>query len=597
MPFQNLFFFLIVIFLLTLDSGGDGSLPTFWPDTVLLILLPAGYALTARNLLSRIPAKASAYFRAEKWLIIFAVALFALCVFGLGLPGYLQFASFGGLLPSMPDVLGLGYFLMLLSLLWLQCRPKYEQIFQHQYTAASFVVSRLRNNIPIVLPWLILGMLLDLLGLLPFPRLQELVNSESGDTFTLIFFVLLLLLVFPPLLRRFWGCTPLPPGEHRSMVEQFCARLGFQSEILLWPLFEGQALTAGVVGIVPKLRYLLLTPALLKALPPAEIKAVLAHEVGHVKKYHMLLYMVLFIGFALFSSALAEPLSSFVLSSNLFFFLLAEFGLEPESIIIILVALPMLAMLLLYFRYIFGYFIRNFERQADLHAFTVQQSAWPMINAFERISMLSGNIKDEPSWHHFSIAQRIAMLRRCEEDPGAVRGHERKLYLSLALYLLLLIAMLTALHFAPTAPDEQAERRYKIILLQQTLAERPHDARMYHALGDLLGSQHREEEALAAYEEALRLGLRSTELQNNLAWLLLTAENVLLRDPKRALKLARLAVKEEEAGFILDTLAVALAANGDPGAAVAAEQRAMVLNPAMREYAQSQIERFRQELP
>jgi len=52
------------------------------------------------------------------------------------------------------------------------------------------------------------------------------------------------------------------------------------------------------------------------------------------------------------------------------------------------------------------------------------------------------------------------------------------------------------------------------------------------------------------------------ELNNNLAWLLLTARDKTLRDPLRALSLAGTASMLKKEGFILDTLATAYWANG-----------------------------------
>lgn len=592
MPFQNLFVLLLVISFLSI-AGSTPPPATDWFHVALLLLIPLAYALVAAVALSRVKARASAYFRAEKRLALFAVAVFLFCLFQLDLTGYLHFASFGGRLPSMPEALGLGYFFLLLGLLWLRSRRLYDCVFQHHHSGPRFVLTKLRSNLPLVLPWLLLGLLLDLLALLPLPWLQAALESRHGDLFSLVLVVIFLVLAFPPLIRRLWGCTPLPPGEHRQMVEAFCRRLGFHSEILLWPLFDGQFLSAGVVGILPRLRYLLLTPALLQALSRPEIEAVLAHEIGHVKKLHIPLYIFLFLGLALLASALADPLLALLIASPLFFFFLERLGMEAETVVALLAALPMLALLLLYFRYVFGYFLRNFERQADLHAFVVQGGAGPLISAFERIAVLSGNIRDEPSWHHFSIAQRVDMLRRCEADPGAVRGQDRKLHLSLALYVVLLGGLIGGLSRMPTDLKPDTDRRYTELMLNRALEERPVEPRLHHALGDLLYDQGREDEARVAYERALIHGVDAPELRNNLAWLLLTARNQRLRDPERALVLARQAASQLEAGFILDTLAAALAANHDPSGAVAAEELAMEVDPENRLYYQEQIQALR----
>jgi Zn-dependent protease with chaperone function len=112
---------------------------------------------------------------------------------------------------------------------------------------------------------------------------------------------------------------PLPPGPVRDRLVAFCRSQGFHSEIYSWPLFEGQVLTAGIMGIVPRLRFLLITPALLETLNEKEIDSVLAHEIGHVKHLHLILYLILFLGFSLLAGAVATPLPHLILSNELFY--------------------------------------------------------------------------------------------------------------------------------------------------------------------------------------------------------------------------------------------------------------------------------------
>jgi len=80
----------------------------------------------------------------------------------------------------------------------------------------------------------------------------------------------------------------MEPGLVRTHIEAFCRRQNLKyADILIWPLFEGQILTAGVMGLVRRFRYLLFTPALLQSLSVEEVDAVMAHEIGHVKRYHL----------------------------------------------------------------------------------------------------------------------------------------------------------------------------------------------------------------------------------------------------------------------------------------------------------------------
>jgi hypothetical protein len=93
----------------------------------------------------------------------------------------------------------------------------------------------------------------------------------------------------------------------------------------------------------------------------------------------------------------------------------------------------------------------------------------------------------------------------------------------------------------------------------------------------------------------LQLTPMNAEVNNNLAWLLLTAQDKTLRNPERALTLARTALLLKERGNILDTLATAYWANGLAGEAMVTELQAIRLDPDNQAYYQGQLERFRKQ--
>ena len=94
--------------------------------------------------------------------------------------------------------------------------------------------------------------------------------------------------------------------------------------------------------------------------------------------------------------------------------------------------------------------------------------------------------------------------------------------------------------------------------------------------------------ALRAYEQALKLYPGDASLLNSAAWFLLTTEDAKVRDAKRALPLAREAVKlsEEENGNILDTLAKALHDTGELAEAARYGKMAAKLAPDNEEIVQ-----------
>lgn len=594
MIYNNLLYFLVVIFIFSTDMPPET--PWLAPHWALLCLAGATWAFSrlARWVFAVAGAGPAAYFGAEKRLSILAVLVFIGFVHLLDLKYYLTPLALGERLPFLVDIAGLACFFVLLALVWLHARTRYQALFGRSYTPWGFVWSNARANLPIVLPWLLLSLLFDLLKLLPVPALAELLRSPWGELVFFLLFLVFLVLLFPLLVRWLWGCTPLPPGPHRERLLRFCRAQGFHSEILIWPLFEGQVLTAGIMGIVPKLRFLLITPALLEALSEEEIDSVLAHEIGHVKRLHLVLYILLFIGFSLLAGALAEPLPHFLLASDFFYRLLSLSPFAPESLMGILITVPLLILMLLYFRFVFGYFIRNFERQADLYVFRVQGTSRPLIASFEKISRLSGSRREEKNWHHFGIGERIDFLQRCEQDRRHIKKHDRKVLLSLTLYGLVIASLVFSLHRTDVERiSDGYETKYAEAVLLRKVRQEPDNSLWLIVLGDLLQSRQMEKKAMDAYEQALLLTPMNADLNNNLAWLLLTAQDRNLRDRQRALTLARTAVLGKEHGYVLDTLATAYWANGLLDEALATQAKAIRIDPENRAYYREQMEKFR----
>jgi tetratricopeptide (TPR) repeat protein len=167
-------------------------------------------------------------------------------------------------------------------------------------------------------------------------------------------------------------------------------------------------------------------------------------------------------------------------------------------------------------------------------------------------------------------------------------------WFSLAAYLLVLTAVVFLLRQMPVEGlARQYEEKYIETVLWQKVQQEPDKALWLRLAGDLMQNKKMEKKALAAYEMALEFVPVSPDLQNNLAWLLLTSEGLQLRDPPRALTLARSAALAKPLGSFLDTLGLAYWANGLIEEAEAAEQEAVLADPVGRDYYQQQVERFR----
>jgi tetratricopeptide (TPR) repeat protein len=270
---------------------------------------------------------------------------------------------------------------------------------------------------------------------------------------------------------------------------------------------------------------------------------------------------------------------------------------QPSHALTTAQTVAMFVLMIVYFRYFLGFFMRNFERQADAFAFKAMGSAEPLVRVFDKIAWLSGTSHDQPSWHHFSIGQRIDFLQRCEADSKQLHNHNRKIYGSLTAYLLILVLSALTLWKMPDnlmagAPQE----KYAQTVIQQKMADDPQNFVWPQLLGDLNYSRRHYQDAIAAYERSLLLNPDNAEVLNNLAWLLLTVDIHSIHNRTAALRLAKRAVIQLPAPHILDTLALAYFANGRVDLAIQTEKRAFALDPANRAYYIDQLKKFARQL-
>lgn len=596
MIYNNLIYFLVAIFCFSMAGGQEnGGLPEWaiWP---LLLVFLYGFDRLVKKIFRRYASggQSSGYFKAEKRSAIGALVLFIGLVFGLDLKYHLGFLDIGGLFPSFVDIGGLAVFMLLLIVVWLRARIFYQRVFGRNYTPRSFVLSNLAANLPIVTPWILLSLITDLIALFDWPWLNKLYATPYGDMAFFVLFLVFVFIFFPPLIRRLWRCKPLAEGDLRDHLQTFCKKQNFDAGIYLWPLFEGRVITAGVMGVVPGLRYLLITPALIETMNLRELESVVAHEIGHVKRFHLVLYVFLLGSFVISTAFLGEPLYYLFFSQDFFYSLVALTGFSPESLRTAFIVVPTLVTLIFFFRYVFGFFMRNFERQADLHVFPVVGTSQPIISAFEKISLLSGNIRNQPSWHHFGIGERIDFLERCEHDSATIARHHRKVLFSLIVYIAVLASLLFALRQVDYSQAMASyEKKYVAAELIYNANQEENPAHWLYFAGNYFIEHDLEQRAVWAYSLSLERAPEQPEVLNNLAWLLITAKDTALRDPVQALKYARIAAEQKPAGYILDTLAMAWWANGYVDNAVRVEEQARFVDGEQAVYYTAQIALFR----
>lgn len=531
----------------------------------------------------------------EARFIISALFLYFYLVYGTGFKNIIEGFSFVRDSSFLDIVIGIAPFFLLLIILWFNSFILYRTSSSVSITREKYLISHLRLNIPILLPVFLLSLFQDLLSIIPFTK--NIGASESFSFLDLVWFLpfmILLMIFYPFFLRLIWGTHPMPRGERREKFEAFCRNAGLKvSEIFIWTSFPGRIITAGITGFIARLRYLFITPELLDLLNDEEMEAVIAHEAGHVKKRHMIYYGLLFLGFPLFFSLLSSLLAFAVYGfSDYIDPLITKFTNDPTMFS--LSALMFFALVIvMYFRLFFGVLSRNFERQADLFVFEVVGHPFALISSLEKISRVGGHIKDQPNWHHFSIGQRINFLVDCVEDRRCRDLHEKKIGRikgTLIAFVCVSLLLLGAINLSVI--KNPIELNFLENQAQRIMTKNPHQVELPIAVADILYARKQYRRAEHMYRHIIQNNPDNATALNNLAWLYATADDLSLRDNKKALALAQKAASLTREPHILDTLAEAYFINGNTDEALKAIEEAIVLKPADLAYYYKQKQKF-----
>lgn len=233
----------------------------------------------------------------------------------------------------------------------------------------------------------------------------------------IILIALFMFIKSPFFIRHIWKTATLPDGEVRRRVESLASKSKIKyRDILIWNIGDRNVANAGMAGLLPKSRYIFMTDSLLSNLDIDEIEAIVAHEFGHIKYKHVLAYMLFSFGYLIF-----------------FTFLYAIFypvikGIQLNTILSALLgALATLLVFFTYFVFIFRYFSRKFERQADLYATSIIGDPESFKNALIKVASINYMPIQIPRFveifrTHPSVYERLRLVDRfILGDPDALR--------------------------------------------------------------------------------------------------------------------------------------------------------------------------------
>ena len=246
-------------------------------------------------------------------------------------------------------------------------------------------------------------------------------ESRKGYETPLVFGGFAVVLALTPLMiRYFWDTAPLPDDAVRKLLLEMCRQYGVRvRRLLLWRT-QGGMTNGAVIGVVPQLRFILLTDGLMARMTPPEIEAVMAHELGHIRKRHLTWLIVC-------SMAVIYGMDTALREAARAVFHLSGWhpralGARWEAAAGMAIVAPVVPLGLL----VIAWISRRFERQADTFAVRHLTQHHPdegvgagrigatavqvYCNTLNRVSALNHCAPTRKSWRHGSIEWRCRYL-------------------------------------------------------------------------------------------------------------------------------------------------------------------------------------------
>jgi STE24 endopeptidase len=359
----------------------------------------------------------------------------------------------------IPDLIAIAPFIFTVFLMWIACYPADRAVRQIAlelhllqgrpvrpvWSLGQFLSYSFRHQVAFILIPMIVMLAVSDLALRYEDRLGALIRLPHAADLLIGVAAILVAVVAPELLRHVWATERLPDGPLRDRLLAMARTLGVRCrEILVWRS-GGMIVNAAVMGVVPPLRYVLITDAMLEQLDDTKIEAVFGHEVGHVRHHHIPFYLL----FALISGCL---LTVFAVRTH---------GLSRTDPILYQALLAAAGTLLLVkWGVLFGWVSRRFERQAD--TFGVRALALAGLpcaqpcelhsggengggarlrdplcrtgaaifgDALHEVAVLNGIQADARSWRHSSISSRARFVQRLAASPKLYRTFQSRVTL------------------------------------------------------------------------------------------------------------------------------------------------------------------------
>ena len=233
--FGNFIYFILVLLIYSTYQPSEEPGLGLGESLLLFVLLTLAFAAFTALAFRRIERRIgqlpeaeldSMFHAAQLRSSILAVAVFAVDIYGLGLPSLVDDLPIIEALPTLQALLFLALFIGYLCVVWGTAFTVYRRLYRPDFSRWN-TSANISFSVPVLLPWLLLSGILDLLNTLTPAWFRSVLSTTEGQTAYFSLFLIGVAIVGPALIKRLWRCTPLPPapsepGSRRSVNEPPC---------------------------------------------------------------------------------------------------------------------------------------------------------------------------------------------------------------------------------------------------------------------------------------------------------------------------------------------------------------------------------------
>ena len=281
-----------------------------------------------------------------------------------------------------------------------------------------------------------------------FPSIATAVGAYQSLSIVGSLLLIVALFSLAPFMARLAVPThSLPDGALRTTLEGVARGAGFRCLDIRVCNTRNHVANAAFLGVLGKLRYVIITDGLLQRLSREELAGVFAHEVGHSMRRHVLLNLCMIAAFTVFSALLSRDL-------------------DPEST---LGLLPLLFGFPAFLLLVYAPIARRFESEADLFAAMTLGTPRPIVDSLNALGRLYPHRRRHGGLVHPGLDERVAFIEQASIDPGIRTAFEQGM--RTLKQRICLVALLPVIWLAIQIPNELSAGSLRYAVLEASRTE------------------------------------------------------------------------------------------------------------------------------